>query len=104
MGRPGAAPSTGPLPPRERPRCPYPRKYQTGFAPILKDAFSELGGEGVGWKTQWATRETPVYQIEFALKSWKGKLWSIGQRLKGLVASGGEEKPGQSETIGGPPS
>lgn len=58
------------------------------FVEGLRDAHGrgvrlfELGGEALGWKTEWATGQDEVYQIELTLGGWKGRLWSLAQRLK----------------------
>lgn len=56
----------------------------------------ELGGEGVGWKRDWATRNEPIYQIEWPLGTWKSRLWVQKQRLRALLGKSDKE-PVKSE-------
>lgn|GEM_PF-3118621 len=42
----------------------------------------ELGGEVLGWKTQWADRYEDVGRLEWAGRTWKGRLWNLTQRLR----------------------
>ena len=42
----------------------------------------ELGGEAKGWKAAWTTDLEDMLQIEWSLGGWKGRIWSLAQRLR----------------------
>lgn len=52
------------------------RLYARGFR------LYELGGDATGWKAPWATGVEDVLQIEWPLGGWKGRVWSLAQRLR----------------------
>jgi hypothetical protein len=42
----------------------------------------ELGGEVIGWKVHWADAFEDVRRLEWGGPTWKGRLWSLGERLR----------------------
>ena len=42
----------------------------------------ELGGEVLGWKAHWADDYADVRRLEWGGSTWKGRLWSLSQRLR----------------------
>jgi len=42
----------------------------------------ELGGEVLGWKKRWADAYEDVRRLEWGGPTWKGRLWSLAQRVR----------------------
>ncbi len=47
-----------------------------------KGRLIEFGGECLGWKKDWATGSTDIWQLEVGLGSWKARLWTLAGRIK----------------------
>lgn len=51
----------------------------------------ELGASGEHWKRQWCNGAEPVLRLEWSLGGWKGTLWGLGARFRGLRRPGSGE-------------
>ncbi len=44
--------------------------------------FLEFGGESLGWKKDWATGTSDIWQVEAGLGTWKALLWAIAGKIR----------------------